>query len=533
MDVTDIGKTPISEDQPAGVDIRYEPDFDALQAEIDKLSSPTSSGTIDWNRVATLSADILAEKSKDILVASYFAVSQIHTSGLDGLAVGLQVYHDLLANFWETLYPKKKRIRGRIAAIEWWLEKTDAVLSGSEPQSLDLERKNELLEQCSRIDGLLDEFLDGSGLTCRPISRFVEQISAKEADTSQKPQVQDKEPPAVADKKPVAEEIQQNTSNPPAAPVSVTADASKDLKPKEAVQQALQILVRTAPALNKENPASPLSYQLLRFALWTPLEVLPPVTDGKTLIPPPDPQFVAMLQDLTARADWHSLIQTAETQLRQSPFWLDLNRFTCQALENLGQPYNKASDAVIQEVQRLLDRLPGLITMLFSDGRPMADQESQEWIQSLSATDDAMPPSLMSQLTATAGAGESLLATRMQEAESLLKEQKLLEAVVLLQDEVKRSGSEREKVLWQLALCKILSSGKQAETALPLFDQLVDTVDKFKLTCWEPALALEVYMTVWNGLQRLPKKGIEDRLNAILQMITRIDTVTGLRLKKP
>ncbi len=40
VDFTSLGKTPISSDEPVGIDIKYEPDFEWIQEETDKLSKP-------------------------------------------------------------------------------------------------------------------------------------------------------------------------------------------------------------------------------------------------------------------------------------------------------------------------------------------------------------------------------------------------------------------------------------------------------------------------------------------------------------
>ncbi|RLC09618.1 MAG: hypothetical protein DRI57_21815 [Deltaproteobacteria bacterium] len=71
-------------------DMRYDPEFEKLQSEIGKLSSPT--GATNWEKVSRLAAGILEEKSKDLLVASYLAVARIHTDGADGLAPGLTIF---------------------------------------------------------------------------------------------------------------------------------------------------------------------------------------------------------------------------------------------------------------------------------------------------------------------------------------------------------------------------------------------------------------------------------------------------------
>ncbi|MDH3575647.1 MAG: type VI secretion system ImpA family N-terminal domain-containing protein, partial [Desulfobacteraceae bacterium] len=87
MDLLSLGKDPINPDQPTGSDVSYEIEFDELEAEIRKLYLPSSlseEAEIDWKKIGDLSASILAEQSKDLRAASYFAVSQIHTNQIEG-----------------------------------------------------------------------------------------------------------------------------------------------------------------------------------------------------------------------------------------------------------------------------------------------------------------------------------------------------------------------------------------------------------------------------------------------------------------
>ncbi len=121
MDFLLLGKEPVNADQPAGSDVKYEPEFEELQAEIDKLSSPSATESTDWKKVSDISSAILAEKSKDLLVASYFVVSQIHLNQLDGLGVGLAVYHDLIAAFWEDLYQQECYFSLYLLNLALWL----------------------------------------------------------------------------------------------------------------------------------------------------------------------------------------------------------------------------------------------------------------------------------------------------------------------------------------------------------------------------------------------------------------------------
>jgi len=64
MNLDDIGRTPIPGSSPGGQDSHYEPAFAQLQAEIDKLSSVTAGGAVDWTRVVDLAGEVLSAMSK-------------------------------------------------------------------------------------------------------------------------------------------------------------------------------------------------------------------------------------------------------------------------------------------------------------------------------------------------------------------------------------------------------------------------------------------------------------------------------------
>ncbi len=63
MDLTTLGKEPIEGDKPAGINMSYEPEFEALQEEIDKMTNPSASESTDWEKVSKIAAEILSEKS--------------------------------------------------------------------------------------------------------------------------------------------------------------------------------------------------------------------------------------------------------------------------------------------------------------------------------------------------------------------------------------------------------------------------------------------------------------------------------------
>ena len=64
MDITALAASPVSESQPAGADAKYEPEYEALTAEIGKLSSVSQSSPVSWQAVAGNGAVILAQEIK-------------------------------------------------------------------------------------------------------------------------------------------------------------------------------------------------------------------------------------------------------------------------------------------------------------------------------------------------------------------------------------------------------------------------------------------------------------------------------------
>lgn len=102
---------PISEDQPAGEDLRYDPVYDAIKEArraddlLDRGDWQRELKTADWNEVVKLSTAALQERTKDLQIAVWLTEGLVYTSGFPGLAAGLEILCGLLENFWETLHP--------------------------------------------------------------------------------------------------------------------------------------------------------------------------------------------------------------------------------------------------------------------------------------------------------------------------------------------------------------------------------------------------------------------------------------------
>jgi type VI secretion system protein VasJ len=523
MDLLLLGKEGIDQKSPTGIDIRYEPEFDELQAEIDKLSSPTSSGSFDWEKIIKISTAILTGKSKDLLVASYLAVALIHTRKIDGLSVGLQIYGDLLESFWEDLFPPKKRLRGRIGAIEWWLEKSTSVLEQLKPDPLPPEKIEELREALGRVDRLLKEYLDEPP-SVRGIERFVDMIpgTAEKAGKTETPKKAGQEDSGAH---PQPQQVKQPASP---APESIASDEDA----QKVFRLGLQDIRNAALHLRESNIGNPAPYRWTRFIAWASVASIPPATDGKTMIPPPSPQVLADLNNLREAGNWEVLVKLAETSLLQSVFWLDLNRFSWEGLGNMGDQYQEAQSAIGQETALLLHRFPELVGLSFSDGAPLADNDTTQWIGNIrfGSGGGAEPAGPLD--SAGSGGERETQDQVIQKTMALARKKKTAEATQLLQQGLQNSACPREKLLWRMALSEVLIRAKKTGLAIPHLEDILDILEIYRLEEWDASLAIKALKTAYRGFEADPKEGSKQEANKILSRISRLDPVEALRLEK-
>jgi type VI secretion system protein VasJ len=527
MEINSLGKDPIQPDQPAGSDVRYGPEFEQLQAEIDKLTLPSASGGINWEKVSDLAASILAKQSKDLLVAGYLAVSQIHVRRIEGLADGLTVMHDLLENFWDDLFPPKKRMRGRSGAIEWWIEKTEAALKGIKPESDAGEKRSAISTTLTRIDSLLVEHLPDPPMLRSIETALANMLSTAEetAETQAEPTVEqtESEPEPAAKPEPSQEPTAPSGAREPGV-FATEEDAQK------IISSGMQTIRQAANALLENNPTNALAYRYQRIAAWSVVSSPPPDTNGQTQIMPPAPHVLESLVKLKENGNWEALIISAEQHLSQYIFWFDLNRLVAEALISLGDDYQSAHEEVCQDTAFFIRRFPPLSEMSFSDGTPFADPETRRWLNDISFGARLAVESTVSKPGTTGEPDRK--ADVLAEAQALVKKKKLLNAVQLLHNELKTCVSQQEALMWRLALCRILIASKGIDMALPHLDLILKDIETYRLETWDPHFAMECLTLVWTGYTSHTDKEVKGHAKDVLSLIAKLDPAEALKLSK-
>lgn len=518
MELEDLGKKPIEGESTTGSDARYEPEFEALEAEIDKMSSPTASGGVDWKKVVQLCSEILGSKSKDLLVASYLSVGLTRTKGAEGFCIGVKVLGDLLETYWDKLFPSKKRMRGRMAAIEWWAEKTEAALEKVDIKGLSRPRIEQLKEDMEKLASLVSElFPDPPSVIT--IQRFVEAIPLEE----------EKPPKEEAPPSEVTTSPQPQAPKVPPPPAEAEISSAKDAE--RAVTSALTEIKQAATFLWEQDKSDPRAYRWRRLATWAIVDSPPPALEGKTMIPPPPAQIKGIFEKLETEGDWNALLEAAEGRSSEFVFWLDLHYYVSEALGQLGEKYEAAREAVTRETAYFLMRIQGIEDLSFSDGTPFAQDHTKVWLKGISlAKEEEVPESHLS-LEGTPSL-ETLIGEELKEAQKLTRKRKVAEAIRLLHNRVKESSSGKEELLWRLALCQILVHAKKAHLAAPHAEHILDDIKAHGIEKWEPDLALRALRGVLSVFQRLDTEEYKDKAASVVERIAKVDPAAALKLKK-
>lgn len=503
--IQNIGETPIEGgDSPVGEDVSYEPNFEALTGEIEKLSSPTAEGGgINWQRVTELGVTILRDESKNLVVACYLNVALLYTDGLQGFAVGVHILKNLMETWWDNMYPPKKRKKGRINILNWWEGKLKQLLEEQKTETWPKERRQQLLDDLDGIDSLIADKLE-DGPMLRSLKDTVSQLLNEEvpppepvaepeqteqetppAPEPSQPPKQEEESAEVAAPPPEPPKPKKSPAKPAPAPVSVPDDADANVY----LNQGLDLLGRAATHIFQADPAKILPYQLNRFVAWSDLDELPVAANGVSMVPPPNEQIIAILETMFRAENWEDLLEAAESRVREHLFWLDLSYYSFRALK--GRGYMLAAQAVESETRLHLLRLPGIESLSFNDERPFASQQTKSWLAAAPAVQTQQKAASQTDAPSAAGDQEREVSQDVEEAARLCAGSGVQAALSWLAEQKKTACSPRRQFMYDVGFCRLLFQADRIEMALAFAEKLLMLIDCHKLEKWEPELAVQ------------------------------------------
>ncbi len=458
--------------KPCGESAKYEPEYESAEREVAKQEGVTPL-PVNWEQVLSFSQTVLESKSKDLMMASYLCFALFDRKGYAGLAAGLKVCLGLAKNYWEDVYPEKKRMRGRVAAIQWLTGKLERALGSRRPASGDGPMLAESIAALDELDKFLGEQLAREAPDLKGVSRMLQEF------------VRDVERAAAA-----AATAATATSASAESGNLVQVVGADDV-PK-ALRQCQDMIRSAATFIRNQKLEDPRSYRLTRIGTWLSVEQMPPQQDGVTKLGAIPAAVVQKYTAYVTEQKYSALIPEVEESFSKSPYWLDAHRLTAIALESFGPSHAQARQTVINELALFLRRLPDLVKLKYADGTPFASDQTRLWIdQEVTPANDTGGANTPAASPAVPGE-EAPWRVAQQEAKKLAAKGKMTDALALFQTGNTESGAQRSRFCWSLAQARFCLDAGLAQAALPQLEHLEQQGARYALEEWEPGLSLEV-----------------------------------------
>jgi type VI secretion system protein ImpA len=314
------------------------------------------------------------------------------------------------------------------------------------------------------------------------------------------------------------------------AGVMISLDGSSE--PADRVD-AIKKVAEAAAFLRRREPQSPASYLMLRGLRWGELRAAIELADPTKLEAPPT-ELRRHLKKLFLDKKYEELLDAAENAMALpcGRAWLDMQRFVVEACEALGSGYDAIARAIRSELKALVTDIPQLLDATLMDETPAANAETRAWLVTLSQAPAAATPAADGAARAASSNGMSSgwpgqPTDAYVSALQALREGKERKAFELLQQDIARKRSGRERFRRRMQLVEICASTNKPNVAQPILDDLAAAIENHKLDEWEdPGLVASALAT----LMKMSVKIQADKAaqQKIFERICRLDPAQAL-----
>jgi type VI secretion system protein ImpA len=276
--------------------------------------------------------------------------------------------------------------------------------------------------------------------------------------------------------------------------VGVLISVETSSEPPDRVE-AIAKIAEAAAFLRRREPKSPASYLMLRGLRWGELRAAVDLADPTQFEAPPT-DLRKHLKRLTLDKKWGELLEAAESAMALpcSRAWLDLQRTVVEACEGLGSDYGAIVRAIRSELKALITDIPQLLDATLMDETPVANAETRAWLVSLTQAPAEQAPAAEPALgapvapAASNGSGSRWPAQQTDayvSARQALREGQERKAFEILQQDISRKRSGRERFRRRMQLVEICASTNKTNVAQPILDDLAAAIELHKLEDWE------------------------------------------------
>lgn len=538
----------------------------------------------DFIQVTRLATEALSKRTKDLQIAAWLTEALVAQERIPGLTQGLELLRGLIANFWDTLYPEVEDddLLLRAAPVEWvgsflheqvrkvpvtknkldWCKFQESRRVGYEKDAEGNEAKTaarqvaisekkctgEEFDQAVKNTGesyyrqlatdlaaadnsvqalehLCDEKFGRDAPNFANLKKALEDVRDLVREYW-KPE-EERQPEVAVPEEQLEEAHAEQPADATAAPRKRATTTEEPADADDAVRR----LVALARFLRQANAASPVPYMILRGLRWGELRASGSSLEA-TLLDSPPSETRQQLKKLATEGQWGELLEAAEGAMAQ-PYgrgWLDLQRYTARACENLG--HEAAAAAVRAAMRSLLSDYPDLVAASLSDDTPAANNETQAWISESilpppASAEPSMPISPAATSSPASGNNGSSAPDVLELAQQAARAGRVQDAVELLSREIAQERSGRARFLRKVQLAELCLFARQETIAYPILTELAEEIERRKLDEWEdPSLLAQALLLLFSCMGKL---GYDDAAKQkIYQKICRLDPVKVL-----
>ncbi|MBL0938797.1 MAG: type VI secretion system protein TssA [Gemmatimonadaceae bacterium] len=419
---------PISPDQPAGADLRYDTRLDPIkEARREELLPGTDFKLADWAAVIAQCSALLQKETKDLQLAAWLTEALVRRNGVPGLLTGVSITRGLLEGFWDTIYPlpEDDDLELRAGPLEWVGTKLalplrlspifgrfscadldtartvpdeskaqqdneartarEAAIADGKPTPEEVAQDQEALNK-GQLRSLIAD-IDATVAELQALERFCDERMGRDAPTFGPLRSALDEPRRIltsllarvleTDPDPIDEPTAEDGAGEGDAG---EGDGTLPTEPTSAADAGRRIGT-IARWLRQEQRANPAAYRLLRGYRWGELLTDTPVLNERLLEAPPT-AIRSRLRALLLDGKWPELLEQGESLMATTAGrgWLDLQRYAWTAATNLGGEYAAVATAIRAELRTLLATFPQLPRLMLMDETPTANDETRAWI---------------------------------------------------------------------------------------------------------------------------------------------------------
>ncbi len=297
---------------------------------------------------------------------------------------------------------------------------------------------------------------------------------------------------------------------------------------------AIRKIAEAAAYLRRREPTSPASYLMLRGLRWGELRAAIDLADPTRLEAPPT-ELRRHLKRLLLDKKYEALLEAAENAMALpcSRAWLDLQRFVVEACDALGSGYEAIARAIRSELKALIADIPQLLDATLMDETPAANAETRAWLVSLTQapSEQAPAPEAPLRVSPSSNGTGSRWPGQQTDAYTLalqaLRDGQERKAFEILQQDIARKRSGRERFRRRMQLVEICASANKANVAQPILEDLAQAIENHKLDDWEdPGVVAGALATIMKMSTRIQ----EDRgeRQKLFERICRLDPAQAL-----